>query len=583
MKNIKIIGYFVNHIWKSRKQFFLLVILSGAIQTLSAWILALSNKLLFDGLECRDMTKLWSGVIFVAAGTFICNAFQKITDCRIEMCNLKLVEYFEEILGQKISGLSYEKLENSAVLEMRDKAVDVLSQRNMVRTLIKAIKSFCAGIVTLVGIGSLIAYLNPLLVLLIAAVVFLNSFLNYKAKKAQQNFWKKIMPINRRLQYYRKLANDHKMGKDVRIYQMQDYILGKIEGFDRECYDGFKNLYKKTGVCRGGVSAAVCLQLMMIYFYVLYLYFKDLITLGSFTMYVSASQTFAGNITNAISCYLNIKECCGYLEEYCKFMQLDEMPAGGVPWIDREIRELEFEQVSFKYENQKEFTLKNVSFKIKCNEHVAMVGENGAGKTTIVKLICRFYKPTQGRILINGTDIWEYDYDEYCSLITAVFQDYRIFSLSVKDNIEVMNQNKQLLDKVLKNIDLRDKIESLPCGEETVLDKKFHKNGIELSGGESQKIAIARALYKNSPFVIMDEPTSALDPVSEHKLYQGINVSVRDKMVLFISHRMSVCRFCNRILVLENGRVAGYDNHDNLIENNALYQRMWNAQAEFYK
>jgi ATP-binding cassette subfamily B protein len=245
---------------------------------------------------------------------------------------------------------------------------------------------------------------------------------------------------------------------------------------------------------------------------------------------------------------------------------------------------IEFKNVSFKYPLSEEYVFHNFNFKFKLGGSTAIVGMNGSGKTTFIKLLCRLYDPNEGEIFVNGVNIKQYKYEDYIAAFAVVFQDYKLFSFSIGENIACMsnydeNRVIQCLEK-LGGVG-RDKKSSDNLNRN--IYREFDVNGMELSGGEEQKIALARALYKNSPILVLDEPTAALDPLSENEVYQMINKMAKDKTVIFISHRLSSCRFCNRIIVLHNGKIIEQGSHNELLLNeNGKYYAMWNAQAQYY-
>ena len=218
-------------------------------------------------------------------------------------------------------------------------------------------------------------------------------------------------------------------------------------------------------------------------------------------------------------------------------------------------------------------------------EHLSVVGLNGAGKTTFVKLLCRLYDPTDGEILLDGVNIKEYDYSEYMNIFSPVFQDFRLFAFSIKENIVLgnLNDDKDKVDGIIDQVGLKDKVDSLEKGSDTMLFKSFDENGIEPSGGEQQKMAIARALYKKAPVVILDEPTAALDPVAEYDIYRNFDTLVGGKTAIYISHRLSSCKFCDRIAVFSEGKIKEYGTHEELVKiDGGVYSEMFRAQARYY-
>ena len=251
--------------------------------------------------------------------------------------------------------------------------------------------------------------------------------------------------------------------------------------------------------------------------------------------------------------------------------------------MDRDY-EIEFRHVSFRYPGSDTFALQDVSMKFRVGERLAVVGMNGSGKTTFIKLLCRLYDPTEGEILLNGINIKKYDYDEYRSVFSVVFQDFHLFAYGLGENVAArMHYDRQLAERCLQYAGFEERLKELPDGLDTYLYKDFCKQGIDISGGEAQKIALARALYKDAPFIILDEPTAALDPIAEYEIYSKFNDIVEDKTAVYISHRLSSCRFCDTIAVFDHGQIVQHGSHDELMADaNGKYQELWNAQAQYY-
>lgn len=246
--------------------------------------------------------------------------------------------------------------------------------------------------------------------------------------------------------------------------------------------------------------------------------------------------------------------------------------------------EIEFRNVTYKYFGADEPTIKNLSFTLYKGEKLALVGLNGAGKTTVIKLICGMYDPTEGEILLNGIPVNEYNREEYYSLFSAVFQDISPFAATIGENISGrQDYDKDRLESCMKRSGLYDKVKSLEKGADSHLVRGVYRDSIDLSGGEMQKLCLARAIYKGSPFIILDEPTAALDPISEYDIYTKFNSIVGTRTAVYISHRLSSCRFCDNITVLDKGKIAERGSHEALLKHGGVYAKMWNAQAEYYK
>ncbi len=584
IKNYEVVLFFIKKIWQKKKGFYFMFVLSALIQVTLSWLVVIVNKYLFDSLAGGDFLDAFCCTCLLLFGTALLNSLGRAVDFKINIYNMELVKMFEGMIAGKISEMEYERLEDSRVMEQKERALEPITQRNMLYSFIVAIKSMGSAIIMLFGMGGLMAYLNVWLVCILLVIVFFNTFIYKKSQEANNSFWKAIMPLNRKLKYFRKLANDYKMGTDVRIYQMQDYILKKINSFDGECYQGFRKLYTKVGLCQGGIEVSVQFQMLVIYAYILSIVSKGVISIGDFTMYIAASQNFASSISNVLTIYMNIQEICGYLSEYISFMNIGDIyPSGNREITEIGKVEIRFENVWFKYANQEDYALRGVNVSIRSGEKVAIIGENGAGKSTFIKLLCRLYTPCEGTIRLNGVDICQYDRDEYMSLLSVVFQDYKIFDVSVRENIAVLGRDESNIKKAAIRAGIFEKIKLLENGMDSMLERRFNGKGIEFSGGENQKLAIARALYKDAPIVILDEPTSALDPIAEYETYERFHELTKNKTTIFVSHRMSACRFCDRVLLFDDGSVYGEGTHDSLLKHNEFYCKMWNAQAHFYE
>lgn len=275
------------------------------------------------------------------------------------------------------------------------------------------------------------------------------------------------------------------------------------------------------------------------------------------------------------------------LKKYFEFLELkSEKHEGTLPIEKRSDHEYELEvrDVSFKYPGSDDYVLKNINLKLTIGEKMAIVGMNGSGKTTFIKLLARLYDPTEGEILLNGIDIKKYDYDEYLQLFSVVFQDFGLFSFSLGQNIaSSTDYQEEAILSAIEDAGFINRYKKLPKGLDTYLYQNFDKDGVEVSGGEAQKIAMARAIYKDAPIVILDEPTAALDPIAEFEIYSHFDKIVGDKTALYISHRLSSCRFCDEIVVFHEGEIVQRGHHNKLVnDKEGKYHELWYAQAQYY-
>ena len=307
---------------------------------------------------------------------------------------------------------------------------------------------------------------------------------------------------------------------------------------------------------------------------------------GTFLLYRNAlTQLFSGVVFlfGAIGFTRGQDE---FMEELFRYLDLpDTMYKGTLAVEKREDNrfEIEFRDVSFRYPGSEEYALRHINLKFRIGERLTLVGMNGSGKTTLIKLLCRLYDPTEGTILLNGIDVTRYSYDEYIALFSVVFQDFKIFAFSVAENVACTPEpDRERVRSALRGVGLEERIDAMPHGMDTAITREYEDDGVDLSGGEGQKLAIARALYKDAPFLILDEPTAALDPLAEAEIYSRFDRMSENRTTVFISHRLSSCRFCDEIAVFDGGRIAEQGNHETLLAQNGKYAELWNAQAQYY-
>ncbi len=377
-------------------------------------------------------------------------------------------------------------------------------------------------------------------------------------------------------------------GKDVRLYRQDRFIMPIKKKYLIDIhFDVFSRFFKKVFKYETAPVITRYATEIFTYLFVCIYALKGVFEVGSIIKYIGFMKNMIDSIMNFFQCIGTLRFNTPFLEQYMQFYYYPSKMHDGTLALDRIAGtkyEIEFCDVSFSYPESNTYALRHISFKLKEGERIAVVGVNGSGKSTLVKLLCRLYDPTEGEIRLNGINIKNYKYDEYIQLFSAVFQDFKLFSFSLFDNIALSNErDKERAKQCLKLAGFEERLERLPEGLETSLYKDFDINGIEISGGEAQKIAIARALYQDTPFILLDEPTAALDPVSEYELYLNFDKISSGKTAVYISHRLSSCRFCDCIFVLDRGELVQTGNHKALIEDTyGIYKKLWNAQAQYY-
>ena len=373
--------------------------------------------------------------------------------------------------------------------------------------------------------------------------------------------------------------------KVIRIYDMKRMLMNHIEKDrekSKEFYGGMCRMEDANSTSQNLVNSAF---VVFSYLFVAVKVLAGAITIGAFTQYAGALAKLSDGVGSFIGCNAAIGRNCAYMEDFLKFMKMESTHVCGTIPVEKRLDgeyEIEFKDVSFHYPGSEEMILKHVSCRLTMKNKLALVGKNGAGKTTFVKLLCRLYEPTEGSITLNGIDIRKYKEDEYRELFGVVFQDFKLFAFPLWQNLAAgYEKDEDKLWDSLKRAGAEEFVRKLPQGADTLLFKD-KEGGVDISGGEAQKLALARALYKDAPFVVLDEPTAALDPISEAQVYEGFHEMVRDKTSIYISHRMSSCRFCDDIVVFEDGRIVERGSHEELLAKAGQYADMWHAQAKYY-
>ena len=409
--------------------------------------------------------------------------------------------------------------------------------------------------------------------------------LNAMANRADMEMFAGGIDGNRRFSAFLGAA-ECQLGKDIRTYGMSGMVLEKYRRHQSAHNDGFTKFYTRSCNLRALTSVVNLATVLLAYAFVGLKAMAGLVSVGSLSMQVGAITAFAGAVSQGIEMVSHLDLHRKYMRELADFLATpSEKYDGTLPVEKRDDGEyaLEFRDVGFRYPNQTQWSLRHVSVRLPLKGNLAAVGPNGAGKTTFIKLLCRLYDPEEGEILLNGIDIRKYDYGEYLSLLSVVFQDFRLFAMELGQNVAAAREyDGRRVWECLEKAGVRERAERMEQGLRTPLYQQ-KDGGVEISGGEAQKLALARALYKDAPVVILDEPTAALDPVSEFEIYRRFGALTEGKSSVYISHRMSSCRFCGEILVFDGGEMVQRGTHETLLDQpDGLYARLWHAQAQHY-
>ncbi|QVK21676.1 ABC transporter ATP-binding protein [Mycoplasmatota bacterium] len=447
---------------------------------------------------------------------------------------------------------------------------------NNVNTLVDENLSFIQSPITFIILG-----------LLLLTGIIIISIIQGKLGKIAADDVKSGVGSNRIFGYlFFHVSYNYENGKDIRLYSAQNMLNEKIRNFvEPNCQVSVDNFIKPNAKYLSLLNLVNVIMLVAVYMFITLKAYIGAITVGAIFIQINAIMKLYQSIGSSLKQYNMLKAACEHFKNSIQYFDLPEMKKIGTKKVNLDDELIfEFKNVSFMYPSTDTLVLDNINLTINSGERLAVVGMNGAGKTTMIKLLCRLYDPTEGIITLNGIDIRQYDFDDYIKLFSVVFQDFRLFSFNVDQNVassETVDQNK--LEECLNNSGLGNIAEELNGDYQVSVGKNFDEDGRDFSGGEKQKLAIARALYKDAPIVVLDEPTAALDPIAEFEIYSKFNKLVGDKAAVFISHRLSSCKFCHNIAVFDNGHIVQFGSHDSLLSNSeGKYYELWNVQAEHY-
>lgn len=426
------------------------------------------------------------------------------------------------------------------------------------------------------------------IVTIVAAIAVMAGVILIVASKINKSYLEaneKYAELDRIFYSFIDILGDYKTGKEIRLYKEQNLIDNITT--QKILTDGEITLRKismRTAKSSSFIAILGALVGFGVYLFIGVKGLFGLFGIGSLVLYCGSFMQIISGIMMFANTLGKLKEILSLARDYFKILEAESTMIYGNRELDLTNGfEIEFNNVSFKYPKSDIYALKQINLKISNGEKLAVVGRNGSGKTTFIKLLCRLYDVDEGEILINGINIKEYTRDSLNKLYSIVFQNYKILSLTVADNISANDEcDKDMLNSALDKANIKDRIEAMPQKEKTYLYKDLDKSGVEISGGEAQKLALARALYKDSPIVILDEPTAALDPIAENEIYSRFNSFVENKTAIYISHRLSSCAFCDRIAVFDNAELVETGTHNELISANGRYAELWNAQASYY-
>lgn len=488
----------------------------------------------------------------------------------------------------KTLDMDYEALETPEMLDRLQKAKRATAgDWQGVQGMMTYMQVLFTQIISIIIAIIIMTSFDPLIILVIAVLSYIQFlYFEHIRKKDKKEMWDAMMPHWRKLEYMETVTTDFSYAKDIRLFGMKKFLAQKQKDvYDEELrhWTRSRQYWIYNSIFSHGIS--LVRQLIITGWLVYSVIAKDL-SIGNFTLYLASAGAFSNAINEVLSALSALRERSAHTDDYRSFMDIpgdsgkDTIP---VPKADKYV--FTFENVSFKYKGQEKYALKNLNITVAAGEKLAVVGLNGAGKSTFIKLLLRLYDVTEGRILMNGTDIRRFDRAEYYRLFSPAFQDVTVFAFPMAENVSMSppdETDREKAEKCVREAGLGDKMDKLEKGIDTELLKVLYDDGVDLSGGEKQKLALARALYKGSDVIVLDEPTAALDALAEYRLYKSFNGLVGNRTAVYISHRLSSTRFCDRVAMFKDGEMTETGTHEELMAKNGDYAEMFRVQAQYY-
>lgn len=566
---------------------YILVIILNALAPAAATMINVFVPMIFinqitDPRPAVDFIKI---VIFLVVGKILIKSLERLLSREEFVRRQGINDYLTFELAKKAMDLTYQNIENPHTLDLKEKANAAINM-GAIHNLLSCLKDIITSVATIIGTALVIISFSPYLVAFSIFISLLIIFVNGKEAAYTSKFDLEIVNVNRRFSYYFSLMASPHYQKEIRVFDLGPLMKSKTKGYLDEMMAGFEDKFAYEANMGALKIFLESILRLISYTYVamrtLSAAYGPQISFGSFSAIIAANENFMTAFQTMFSELAAFIMSLVNLEPLYDFYILDSDKEENLKEAG-EFESLEFINVSFTYPGSDRKIIDDISFKINKGEKISIVGVNNAGKTTIVKLLLRFFDIDAGEILYNGVNIKNISKASLYEKMSGVFQDFSIMPFTIKENIiGNMDYDEENTSEILKELDLDERFKALENGLDTYLNKDIYENATDLSLGQKQKLAIARSIYHKPEFIILDEPTASLDPLAEAQVYEHFNEMTKDKTAIFISHRMSSTRFTDKILLLDEGKIAAYDSHDNLMKYKNKYSDLYKAQAKYF-
>ena len=588
--------FLFRNIWKYRKILVLMFVFGAVTQSVMRYLWSYIGKFMVDMIEAQaamntqELLPLVKLLAVVALVEVIAIGGQTIVSNRVYF-NMTLVR-FQMITekNDKLLSMNYQMLEQPHILDLHQRASNALGgnwqgfEGMMNRTYIVA-----AQVVTMIVTASTIIVLDPRLLLVLTVAMLINyGSQRWSIRDDKKHFWDATSTTRRQMSYMERCTQDFDYAKDIRLFSLKPWLLKKQKGIladYRKKYNRSRNFWLRHSYiyCSTSLIASA-----VMYYILITRVMQESVSIGDFTLYLGMCGAFSQALSDFYDNFGQLQFASNMVDDLRTFMDLEVEKEEDCLDIGvlGDTFHFEFRDVCFRYEGAKEDTIRHLNLSFPAGQRLAVVGLNGAGKTTFIKLLLRLYDVTGGEILVNGYNIKRFHRKDYYRLFAPVFQNVELFAFPLAENVSMKEPERTDRERALACLlqaGMEEKINSLEKGIDTEILKVLHEDGVDLSGGEKQKLALARALYKDAPVIVLDEPTAALDALAEYELYQNFDKMMEGKSAVYISHRLSSTRFCDRIAMFMDGRIVEYGTHEELLAKQGEYARMFEVQAQYYE
>ena len=590
------LSFLFRNIWKYRKILVLMFVFGAVTQSVMRYLWSYIGKFMVDMIEAQaamntqELLPLVKLLAVVALVEVIAIGGQTIVSNRVYF-NMTLVR-FQMITekNDKLLSMNYQMLEQPHILDLHQRASNALGgnwqgfEGMMNRTYIVA-----AQVVTMIVTASTIIVLDPRLLLVLTVAMLINyGSQRWSIRDDKKHFWDATSTTRRQMSYMERCTQDFDYAKDIRLFSLKPWLLKKQKGIladYRKKYNRSRNFWLRHSYiyCSTSLIASA-----VMYYILITQVMHESVSIGDFTLYLGMCGAFSQALSDFYDNFGQLQFASNMVDDLRTFMDLEVEKEEDCLDIGvlGDTFHFEFRDVCFRYEGAKEDTIRHLNLSFPAGQRLAVVGLNGAGKTTFIKLLLRLYDVTEGEILVNGYNIKRFRRKDYYRLFAPVFQNVELFAFPLAENVSMKEPERTDRERALACLlqaGMEEKINSLEKGIDTEILKVLHEDGVDLSGGEKQKLALARALYKDAPVIVLDEPTAALDALAEYELYQNFDKMMEGKSAVYISHRLSSTRFCDRIAMFMDGRIVEYGTHEELLAKQGEYARMFEVQAQYYE